>query len=473
MTSFIESLKSLRIQTTNGMDTLQTSGQPLMDLFYKGGAMRGKDIIPMFSLAYNTDPELAMRIALWLRDARKGAGERELFRSIIRYLEVVRPPSAFDLLSRVPELGRWDDLLCVKTPGAKRFAFNMIADALQAKNGLCAKWMPRKGPVAKQLAIHLGLTPKNYRKLIVGLTQVVETQMCNKEWDEINFNHVPSLAHSRYRKAFARNSTKYAEYTNKLSTGETKINAGAVYPHDVIKGIVRTGSPARLSTTEVQAINAQWDAMSDYVGNAKVIPMVDVSGSMFTNNNPPAIDVALALGLYMSGKNTGKFKDLILTFSANPKFEVLKGNVVDKLHQLSRAEWGMSTDIEAALEAILDVGKQSSLPQSEMPDTLLILSDMQFNQAVHEDYTSATAFELTKKLYADAGYEMPLIVFWNINDSGGVPVSAHESGVALVSGYSPAIMESVLTMDKGSFTPFNIMLRTIMQDRYEIPGVLW
>ena len=127
------------------------------------------------------------------------------------------------MLGHVPILGRWDDLLVLVGTSLEGVAFDMIGQALEKGDGLCAKWMPRQGEVAAKLRKYLGWTPKFYRKRLVELTKVVETQMCAKDWDNINFNHVPSVASARYKKAFARHTEKYKEWAAALVSKDPEV----------------------------------------------------------------------------------------------------------------------------------------------------------------------------------------------------------------------------------------------------------
>lgn len=470
MTTFVEAVANQEARTTNGMKARKSTSNKVVDFFYNVGASRGKDIIPAFTAAYVEDQDLAMRIALWARDARGGAGERKVFRDILSHLETVNIDAAKALLSKVPELGRWDDIFVFKTPEMKNEAFTMLKNALSDGNGLAAKWTPRKGDVAVEFRKFLGWSPKQYRKTLVSLTNVVETQMCANDWDNINFNHVPSLASSRYKKAFNRHTPKFAEYVQALVKGEAgvKVNAGAVFPYDVIKGVGSYG----FNKTEKDHIVAQWDALPNFVGDANILPLVDVSGSMGckaggyqSKSDVSCMDVAVSLGLYLADKNIGKFKDTFITFSEKPELLTLHGNIVEKATQMVKSAWGMSTNLHAAFDLILDVATKFDVPQAEMPEMLLILSDMQFNCCTHYD---DSAIQMIERKYAAAGYTAPQVVFWNINSADNVPVKSDKSGAALVSGFSPAIVKALLAADMSDFTPEGIMLKTVMVDRYAV-----
>ena len=225
----------------------------------------------------------------------------------------------------------------------------------------------------------------------------------------------------------------------------------------------------KFDKTETDHVIAQWDALPNYVGDASILPIVDVSGSMTCpagkNTQVRCLDVAVSLGLYLADKNKGAFKDTFLTFSDKPELVTLKGNIVQKVDQMSKSNWDMSTNLHAAMSKILDVAVKNSVPASDMPAMLLILSDMQFNQCARYD---DSVMEMIERKFEDAGYAVPQIVFWNLNSSDNVPVKADKSGAALVSGFSPSIMTSLLAADLDQFTPEGIMLKTVMSDRYAL-----
>jgi hypothetical protein len=468
MNTFVNAVVNQEARTLNGMKARKSTANKVVDLFYKIGASRGKNIVPDFTAAFVEDKVLSLRVAQWARDARGGAGERQIFRDILKDLEKTDIKAATALMAKVPEIGRWDDVLVVETSFLKQIAFEMIKNALNAGNGLCAKWMPRKGAVAVELREYLGWTPKFYRKRLVELTKVVETQMCAKDWDNINFSHVPSLAAARYKKAFYRNTTKFADYVQALVKGDdpkVKVNAGAVFPYDVLKGVYY----ANYNKTETDHIVKQWEALENFVGDANILPLVDVSGSMSCPagraGSVSCMDVAVSLGLYLADKNQGKFKDTFLTFSGKPELLHLKGNVIEKMKQMVKSDWAMNTDLVKAMEKILSVAVKGNVPQEEMPKMLLILSDMQFDACARFD---DSAMQMIERNFTNAGYEVPQIVFWNLNAYDNVPVKSNDVGVALVSGFSPAIVKAILSADTSEFTPEAIMLKAIMVDRYAV-----
>jgi len=471
MNAFVNAIANQEARTANGMKARKSTAKATVDLFYKIGASRGKNITADFTAAYVENQDVALRIAQWARDVRGGAGERQLFRDILVHLEKHNPDAAMALLRKIPEVGRWDDIFVFTNPTLKSAAYTMLGDALRARNGLAAKWTPRKGKIAAEVRAFFGMTPKQYRKSLVGMTNVVETQMCAKDWDNINFSHVPSVASRIYKKAFNRHTTEFAAYVAKLVAGDktVKVNANAIFPHDVLKGVVSAYGAKTLSKTELDHVTAQWNALPNYVEDASILPIVDVSGSMSCpagkSGSVTCMDISVSLGLYLADKNKGVFKDTFLTFSDKPQLMTLKGDIIQKVNQMSSSDWGMSTNLHAAFEKILSVAVKGNAPQEDMTAMVLILSDMQFNQCVkHDD----SAMEMIERKFEAAGYTVPKVVFWNLNASDNVPVKSDKSGAALVSGFSPAIMASLLGADAEQFTPEGIMLKTVMSDRYKL-----
>jgi hypothetical protein len=475
MNTFVSAVKAQEARTENGMKARKSTSDACVDLFFKIGAMRGKDVTKEFVAAYVEDKDIALRIAQHARDARGGAGERKIFRDILVHLEKHDPEAAKALLAKVPELGRWDDIFVFKSQELKAAAYTMLGDALREKNGLAAKWTPRQGPIAVEVRKFFGMSPKFYRKSLVEMTKVVETQMCAKDWSNINFSHVPSVAAARYKKAFNRNTVAYAAYVASLVKGEdpkVKVNAGAVYPYDVLKGLSNQYFSKNYDKTELDLITKQWEALPNFISDANVLALVDVSGSMSTpvggfksGSQVTCMDVAISLGLYVADKNKGKFKDTFLTFSSKPELLHLKGDIVQKVQQMSKSNWDMSTNLHAALDKVLSTAVNGNVPQEEMPSMLLIMSDMQFNQCIKFD---DTAMQMMERKYKTSGYEMPQVVFWNLNAKDSVPVSADASGVALVSGFSPSILKAVLSANMDDFSPRGIMMKALMVPRYDL-----
>lgn len=456
--------------TDNGMITNPTSLNKCVDLFFSIGSMRGKSkdkVVNLFNEAYNENPLVASKILFWVRDVRSGAGERQTFRDVISYLTTNSPQTVRKNIGLIPEFGRWDDVLVLLGTELEDDMFSLIKTALSNGDGLCAKWMPRKGIVANKLRKLFRTTPKQYRKMLVGLTNVVESKMCAKDWEKIDYSKLPSLASSRYQKSFNKNDNeRYNDYKKSLQDGTAKVNAGAVYPYDIVKSMSMGGDNI--------VSEKQWESLPNWLEGSveRILPVVDVSGSMCVevggNPNLSCMDVAVSLGMYISERNEGSFKDAFITFSNNPQLQYLTGSLSERLRQLRNADWAMSTDLGAVFNLILNQAKMNNVPESNMPTKILILSDMQFNQATRRD--SLGAQSMIESMYEELGYTKPDIIYWNLNAKGGnFPVEFDKNGTALVSGFSPSILKSLL--GGKNMTPESIMMDTVNDDRYSVVTV--
>lgn len=476
--SLLNAMRTNDTFTTNGMTTNSTSLNNCVDMFFNIGAMRGKSkasIINLFTKAYNEDQLVAMRLLFWVRDVRGGAGERQIFKDIIKYLATNHTESIRKNIHLISEYGRWDDLLTLIDTPLQKDVLEIIAQSLKDGDSLLAKWLPR--PAGKNIENklranlirkHLGLSPKAYRKMLVENSNTVEQLMCSKNFSKIDYSKLPSKAMSDLMKCFSRNDlARFQEYLASLEKGETKINSGAIYPYDVLKNLKQGNE---------KGANLQWNALPNYMdGNVeRIIPLVDVSGSMTCraggNSLLSCMDVAISLGLYISERNVGVFKDAFITFHANPQLLTVNGTLNERYRQMANSSWGGNTNLEAVFKLILNKAKQFSVKEEEMPTTLIILSDMQFDVATSTRYGGGsdwnpTAQQMIEKMYADAGYKMPKIVYWNLNaHNTDSPVAYNKQDTCLVSGFNTSILKNVL---KGKdMTPMTIMMDVVDSERY-------
>ena len=469
-------------ETLNGAKAYKSTLNKCLDLFGKIAACRNdvKQAQKLFAHAYAENPETATRILFWARDIRGGQGEREVFRNLFKYLVEENGEIGVKLVSLVPMYGRWDDLLVLENTSAWETVLNAIQnqlnlDRVSFKAGvavsLLAKWMPSINASSKdskrlgrKIAAHLGMTEREYRKVLSNLRthiNVVEKAMCSKEWSAIDYSKLPSRAAFMYRKAFAKqDADRYTAYLNAVEKGEAKINAGTLYPYDIVDQYLYKGA------SNDKTIDLQWEALPNYMEGKEFNGLVvaDVSGSMM--GRPMAVSISLAM--YIAERNTAKiWKNKFLTFSERPELQSIVGSTIGKrIHNLSRASWSMNTDLMAVFKTVLDAGVKNDVRAEDMPQKLIIVSDMQFDQCCRSN--KRTNFEQIQKLYRKAGYEMPQLVFWNVNSYGNVPIEAHDTGTCLVSGCSPSILKSVLT--DSVLTPVDTMNDTVYAERYDAVG---
>lgn len=469
---FLKAMNYKDTTTLNNMPAHSTSGNSLVDFYFMAGSSRGfseDQIIAYFLKSFDKYPIDTLRILFNIRDVRGGMGERRAFRAIFRYLSFYFPKVAMSILSLIPEYGRWDDVFYAFYTPIEKDALELIKKGLLIdKNGLCAKWIPREHKknykeIGKKIKHYLNLDRKSYRKLLSSLSKTVENYMCSNRWDQINYEHVPSVAFSRYGPAFARHDyNRFAEFLNRVKEGKAKINASVVFPHDLVRKILESRGH------NIEAVNLQWKSLPDFVeSNAKFLPICDVSGSMFGNiGGLKPIYVSVALSIYLAERNKSAFQNIVCTFSEKPQFIELPSRFTDDLHSkvniLKEAPWGMNTNLEAVFNLMLTHAKKYRVKPSDMPDYIIILSDMQFDQCVSKP--SDTAYEMIRGMYEESGYKLPKVIFWNMASYGNFPVKFDQSGAILVSGLSPNIVKNFFKL---ILTPLDFVLEVSKNKRYD------
>lgn len=501
MNSFIETMKNFG-ETENGAIAYNSTYSALLDAFGSLGAMKDsseENIINIFSKAYDEDPNYAMKLLFYMRDIREGQGMRRVFRVCCNWLASAHQDALCRNLQYISEYGRWDDLISLfySQSGVIRYevckiilnqlSADMVATRDGGKVSLLGKWMPSNNASSKTtkdmahtLAAYFHMTPKLYRKTLAYLRKhidVVECKMSDNSWDKIKYSNVPSCAANNYSNAFAKHDAdRYKEYLIDLASGKAKINAGALFPKDILHKIwTYSNNP----TITAAVADAQWKALPNYFGDSTEtgICVVDTSGSMWGT----PIEVAVSLGLYCADKCRGPFKDHFITFSGSPTLQTVKGTTfAEKVNSINDSCWGYNTDIEKVFDLILMTAKESHCKPEDVPKKLYIISDMQFDEAT--DAEPITFMQTMKQKYKDAGYEMPALIYWNVRASHCAMFHDTIDGedCCFVSGYSPVLFKNILEGTeyvevtnaegvkevKQKIDPMNIMMTTLNSERY-------
>lgn len=496
-------------QTANGAKAYASTLNNCLDLFGKIGACRSdiQQAIRLFHAAYAEDSETAIRILFYVRDIRcgksnnGGQGERAVFRAILKELAITDSKLTSKLVSLVPFYGRWDDLLVLDGTFVWIDVINLIrsqlsedlkALKLDQSVSLLGKWLPSINAssketkrLGKKIVKELGFDEAKYRRILVSLRDkinIVEQAMCAREWNNINYEQVPSKASLMYRKAFAKHdSDRYAAFLEAVKTGEKKINAGVLYPYDICVPALGNGYSHQpsMSATERASLDAMWNALPNYMEETPFngLVLADVSGSMYSayysssaknQSTVRPIDVSVSLAVYIAEKNTGIWANTFMAFDSEPRLAKISGiDIYSKLQSVkSSTNYMGSTNLMGAIKRILDTAVKNRLTQEEMPQCLIIISDMQFDRSCHSN--KRTNFEQVKKEYKKAGYTMPSIIFWNVNASANVPMTKDDTNTALVSGCSPSILKAIL--NARLIAPMDLMIDAVYNERYDMVG---
>jgi hypothetical protein len=474
--------------TENGAWTYQSSGDYCLDFFATVGALRNADnniVITRFIRAFASSREYAMKTLFFARDIRGGLGERHIFRLILRYLAKTQPALTISNIPLVAEYGRFDDLLVLLGTGCETAAIEYIkttisADLEKMKQGeatsLLAKWLPSINTSSelqrlrsKVIAKGMGMSQVEYRKCLSQLRahiDVLERRLCKSDYT-FDYEKLPSKALFMYRAAFMRNDAgRYRDFMSRVKEGTAELKTGSLYPYDIVRAcgvdVYNHDGPV---ISEREILDATWNSLENHCDSRNALAVVDGSGSMYSGcGTVRPIDVAISLGIYFAERNTGPFKNHFITFSENPRLVEIQGaDIVEKVTYSMSFNEVANTDLYKTFALILKAALDGGMTQADLPETLYIISDMEFDRCVIG--AQKTVYQEAEKLYRQHGYTLPKVIFWNVDSrQEQQPVSMHQTGTALVSGMSPIIFKMVMTDD---IDPRSFMKQVLDAERYK------
>ena len=516
MNSFLNGMKQVNnyTRTENGALTHFTTMDGLLDLFAMGAAYRTRtdeDVILLFKKAFDENPVYALKCLFYIRDVRGGQGERRFFRVATKYLAKYDTAAMQRNLIHVPEFGRWDDLFVfigtpLETDALDIIKHQLALDAQCKTPSLLAKWMPSENTssaktvkTAKVVRKYLGMSPKQYRKVLSALRariNVLERLMSEGRWDEIEFDKIPSKAGIKYKNAFARHdiermkkNPEVKSYADFAKDTETKVNAKALYPYEVVAKALEAmgvrsscwGYSSRgaqsMDSTDRLMVNKYWDNLADYF-NGKTfngMAVVDTSASMRGSDAASPINVAISLGMYCAERAKGPFAGHYVAFSRSPRLVSVEGvDFCDKVKRIYDANLCENTNIEATFDMLLNTAIANHCTQDELPQSLIVISDMEFDQGTSEGwgynrttFNAKTLMEKIREKWAAHGYRLPHLIYWNVQArQNNIPEDIGCGLVSYVSGMSPSIFDTIMSGKSG----YDLMMEKLDSSRYECIG---
>ena len=473
--------------TENGAYALDSTLNPVLDLFAEIGALRTRldsAIIDLFEKAYRADKLLATKILFYARDIREGLGERRVFRILLKYCAAAHPETIQNNIKLIGEYGRYDDLYELVGTKLEDLMWSEMKrqfneDLKNMKKGkpisLLAKWI--KTPDASSAntralgiltAKKLGYTVYKFKRLLRTMRsylKIVEAKMSANEWATIDYESVPSRAAMLYKKAFYKHDEhRYGKYIEDVKNGDKKINAGALYPYDIVERYdVWDPHLLRISKPD-DVLEELWKALPNYVSDdaGNMLVMADVSSSMA--GRPMATSIGLAI--YFAERNKGDFHNMFMTFSMDAKVVSIDGDTLhSKMCSVFDKGVGYNTDIVAAFHSLLRMATTNHVPADDMPSAIIIVSDMEFDDIGPN--TNTTFYDEMKYEYLAAGYTIPHIVFWNVNARNDTfHATSDVAGVSMLSGSSVTSFKNMISAIEGT-TPLEFMLAAINVERYD------
>jgi hypothetical protein len=512
----------LSVRLVRGADTA--------DLTARIKAIAALDLADAFVLTFHS------------RNVRGGKGERDIFQTLFAALTDTHPNLATSLLDLVPAFGSWRDImeLFAIDPDLEVALLALIkaqletdkAAAVGSSISLLAKWLPRehsaKDDLSKRLATFLfpeektvATARKLYRQTVAALNRrldTVETHMCSHTWSTIKPTTVPGRAGKLYARAFLNLkgsqgedvrkpedpdriacAEHFKEHFARAKKGEAVVHGSkTLFPHEVVKK-ARLGSPTE---SERDQLSAVWASMiSDLLtggGLGDAIVMSDFSGSMQTagSQGDTPYWVSMALGILGSQACSPAFRGRMMTFDSTPTWHTFpSADLFESLATInSRVSQGTSTDFQAAMDLVLKDLKASRCRPGQEPKFLLVLTDMNWDQACASNGVSGytgntyrhhvktapwqTHLEMIKESFKRAGEDMhgpgqgltpPQIVIWNLAAN---PTDNHATaktpGVSLLSGWSPTQFRVLQKEGPRSITPYETLRIELDDPQYDV-----
>lgn len=508
MSNFYENLKNAQANTSvteKGMEGYKHTNHALTDFNFGIASYRGNIVKAAqdFERVLQEKEEYVLKYLFYLRDAREGIGERDLFRACIRQLlfsnAVNKDEIVSVVLKQTPEFGRWDDLWLFLDTKYVNQVITLIKETLTQdwanfKAGksvsLLAKWLPSANAsskktkrLAKLVIEGLKTSPKNYRKVLSALRayiDVTEVKTCGNDWENIDYNKVPSKANLKYKEAFLKHDEeRRREFLSKAIIGDKtiKVHMSVAFPHEIVHKYVKNEAwnVAGIKPYD-QSLEAYWKNLKPCVGLKDTIVVRDGSGSMTCavgGTEITALDISTALAIYCAQFLEGGFKNKFITFDDHAQMVDLSkdGSLHTKLKTTYSYTGCGTTNVEDVFNLILKTARYSNMKPEEMPSTVLIISDMEFDPSAGTSgwysrgmNAGANVFTEMDTRFKQYGYQMPKLAFWNVNSrTQTIPCVYNENGVLLISGFSQNVLSMVMN---GKTDPYDAIIEELNKERY-------
>jgi len=362
-------------------------------------------------------------------------------------------------------------------------------------------------------------------------TCIPEPLMTAQRWKEIKYTRVSSLCmRANSERFFAHDPDGFKAYLLSVESGKKSISGATLFPHTLIAEAVSLAPDTKnydlkkakhpeleafrkeLRETKLRVVEAQWKALVGQLREAgtldSCLAVCDVSGSMGSlrprwgnaasakAKSVPPILPAIALSLLIAQLAKPPFDGGFVTFSVHPQYVRLDptSSLVDSVRKMGSADWGMNTDLHAVfVKLLLPLAVRNEVKPEDMIKRLFIFSDMQFDECRSPDDGVdvagwKTGYDEIERAYRDAGYEVPQIVYWDLAGGGTVEVQAEKKGVALMNGFSPAMLKVFMgddeeeekdgwesvgtdgttkTVVEDEFNPLNVMKKAVMKKSFD------
>ena len=505
--------------TENGAMAFSSTGSAIVDQFGKAGNFRGRSVAEVFAdqaAIWNENAEAAIRFPFYLRmitrkvkvngdnetdKVQNGQGARDESFKRLLWVAVNHSDVFYKNIWALPLVGSWKDLWTILFYDKKeninvldhKAMFEVIANGLACEThvDLVKKFMPRikskskcttdwtriTNDFAKEFANFMGITYKEYNKLKTsGKAHDFQKIICAREYDKLNWNRIPGRAlNLLVTSKFLKNHDLSEKYTEWIMEQPVAKFTGYVFElARKAREAAHTSSyynmcriPTKIPTEVKHTLDAQFmglveKARKDGKITDNVLVALDTSGSMGHGvdglNGVCCGDIATSLALFFSELNEGAFHHKIMMFdNTSYPFDFKSDSFCDNLMSLPGVPSG-GTNFQSVIDEIVKIRKQyPQIPLEEYPNTILVVSDMQFNptgnwwnrnprqQECNLEFAKETLYEVFPKEFVNN----IKFIWWDCaSRKQTFEGSAFEPGITFLSGFDGSIINTLMGMEK-------------------------
>lgn len=477
----------------------------LVNFFSRINSLRTEtedNIIKVFAPAYYDCPKDSLKVLFYLRDKYKGRGERSVFKVILRFLGEENDYYLRKRLNLIPLYGRWDDLYALFDTPLEEAVVELFKDQLEIDKvsespSNLAKWLKSENTsskksrvLGKKTRMALGLSSSEYRKLLSSLRgklNLVERNITERNYAKLEYGNIPSAARRKYYKSFSKNdSERYLEFMSlmkKLHKNEDGIRPKyltrgivlneAVYPYDIISGLIKNKDDYSSSI-----YSNLWACLPNYIQKNRGDSLVVLGINEKNYDDVINRDVALggvSTALYLREKNTGKFKNHIISMREPSNFKkILGNNLKDRFDAIYESSICENINVESSLDLVLFAAIKNSLTNEEMPSRIFYIvgNDCKVSLISEDGFENkdflANPLELQriKEKWNSAGYKIPELIFWMIESKSDYNlILKDENNISYAYGYNSEIF---LNLIRGDFVSTLDLLEDVLRaERYK------
>ncbi len=500
--------------TENGAISNSSTGDLLLNQFSKAATFVGrdeKDVFADMSQIWGENPSLAFSFVLYLRmitrktkgffeseSVQMGQGVRDESFKRLKWIAKYHPTEFNKNMWLIPVVGTWKDLWSESLINviARDQVYELVAKGIQDPymKDLVAKYLPRiksgsnttndrhksLNVWARGLCKYLGWNEKQYRVFkSTGKAHDFQRKISGKLFDEISWKEIPgkalfNITQSRGRKdqkTFLERHNLETSYLKWLETQPTAKFTGYVY--ELFKK-----TQTNMSLAQKLTIDKQFDGLlalaKQNSGGIKenVWCALDTSGSMESRvvGDISALDICVSLGIFFSSLNEGAFKDHVIMFDSTSRKLKLSGTFTDKAMQVPSDSMG-STNFQSVIDEIVRIKiSNPNIPIEDFPTTLLICSDMSFNNS-----GSDSNYNVAMQKLSDVGLPKMKIIWWFVTGrAADFPSTIDDEGVTIIGGFDPSVVSLIIggeqtktdekTGETRQLKPLEQMMKALNQD---------